>query len=203
MITLKDLKLKSVNTLLNKNTEDIVHSKQVTSLALEIFDVTKGILHNYGHIEREYLEFGALLHDIGYIIASSKHNKHSFDIIIRSHMEGFTEQELVFIGNIARYHRGSIPKDKHKCYSQIVNKSEKYMVNVLSAFLRIADGLDRSHTSNINSFDCVIDKLSQTCTFILHPRTHYCSVELYGANKKKELFENLFNLTVRFKVQVL
>lgn len=203
MNTLKEIREKAVFTLLNTNSEDLVHSMQVAKLAGEIFDKTHGTLHHYDDQAREWLRYGALLHDIGYTISANKHHKHAFSIIMQSSMEGFIDEDRIIIANIARYHRGSIPKDKHDGFKLLKDRQTRELVNSLSAFLRIGDGLDRSHTSNINSMDILIDQEMRKTTFILHPRSLYCSTELYGANKKKELFEKTFRTQAEFKIQAL
>ncbi len=49
------------------------HARQVTKLALQLFDNTKTAgLHNLGKWERELLEYAAVLHDIGSFVSHSK-----------------------------------------------------------------------------------------------------------------------------------
>ena len=116
-------------------------------------------------------------------------------------MAGFEENEIVIIANLARYHNSKPPKDKHQNFACIKDDSTKVLIKNLSAFLRIADGLDRSHTDAVKDIKCLIDRFTSTCAFILSVKGGHCSAELYGANKKKDLFEQQFNLDVKFIVQ--
>src|SRR5205085_1104360 len=52
------------------------HHEQVARLCMELFDQTRA-LHQLGTEEREIIEYGALLHDIGLHIAREQHHKHS------------------------------------------------------------------------------------------------------------------------------
>lgn len=201
MTKLEILKDKTVESIISQYETEPSHCRQVTKLALQIFDITKDLLHNYGEYERNLLRYGGLLHDIGYSISFDKHNKHAYEIIINTQMAGFEENEIVIIANLARYHNGKPPKAKHKNFACIKDKKTKKLIQDLSAFLRIADGLDRSHTDAVEDIKCLIDRFTGTCAFILTVRGGNCSAELYGANKKKDLFEQQFDLEVKFVVQ--
>src|SRR4249919_3482005 len=53
------------------------HAQQVARLALSIFDQTRSV-HGLGDREREWLEYAALLHDIGNHISYEGHHRHSY-----------------------------------------------------------------------------------------------------------------------------
>ena len=57
------------------------HSRNVARLATELFDQTSE-LHGLGPADRELLEFGALLHDIGEHVASQGHHKHGAYLVL-------------------------------------------------------------------------------------------------------------------------
>jgi exopolyphosphatase/guanosine-5'-triphosphate,3'-diphosphate pyrophosphatase len=201
MADLKQLQNNTIELMIRKYENEPSHARQVTRLALIIFDKLKGSLHNYSENERNYLEYASLIHDIGYYISPDKHNKNAYKIIIKEDMPGFVPEEKEIIANIARYHRGSPPKKKHKNFSEISNKEQKELIKALSAIIRIADGLDRSHTDAICDIDVMIDKYTGKITFIVYSRSINCPAEIYGANKKKDLFEDYFNLHADFIIK--
>lgn len=201
MTRIETIKEETVESFIRQYETESTHCRQVTKLALQIFDITKDNLHHYGETERNLLKYGGLLHDIGYSVSFDKHNKHAYNLIINSQMAGFDEKEITIIANLARYHNGKPPKKKHKNFSCIKDKQTKKIIQDLSAFLRIADGLDRSHTDAVKNISCLIDRLTGTCAFVLTVPGGNCSTELYGANKKKNLFEQQFNLELKFVVQ--
>ena len=131
------------------------HAAQVCKLALRLFDRMK-ILHGLGARERKLLNTAAILHDIGWIQGQKQHHKASLEIIIRSGKKlSLPRRALMMVGLISRYHRKSLPKDSHKYYSELDDRS-KLTVRKLASLLRFADGLDRAHRSSIEQIDCQI-----------------------------------------------
>ncbi len=55
--------------------------------------------------EREWLEYGALLHDIGVHISYERHHQHSYYLIKNGDLRGFEPEEIEIIALVARYHR--------------------------------------------------------------------------------------------------
>src|SRR5690606_1513355 len=93
------------------------HSQQVTRLTLRLFDELQH-LHSLGPIDRELIEYSALMHDIGWHIGRKKHHKHSAYLIRHGKLRNFTEEEVLIMANIARYHRNARPKTKHDLYAR-------------------------------------------------------------------------------------
>lgn len=131
------------------------HSHHVMMLAVKLFDSLQE-LHHFSVQEREWLEYASLLHDIGWIEGRQAHHKTALRLIINADLPLFSQEEKVLIGLIARYHRKSLPKDKHDFYGSL-NPENKIKVSQLASFLRLADGLDRTHSSCIEDFECMID----------------------------------------------
>jgi exopolyphosphatase/guanosine-5'-triphosphate,3'-diphosphate pyrophosphatase len=123
------------------------HAQQVAKLALTLFDATRK-QHGLGAQEREWLEYGALLHDIGTHISYDAHHKHSYYLIRHGELRGFDPDEVTVIGLVARYHRLATPKRTHEGYGTL-KRSLRQTVKFLGAFVRLAEGLDRSHAQVI------------------------------------------------------
>jgi exopolyphosphatase/guanosine-5'-triphosphate,3'-diphosphate pyrophosphatase len=171
------------------------HSSHVTGLALKIFDLTKK-LHKLSSTEREYLEAASILHEVGGFVSHSQHHRHSYYIIRNAEMLGFTENEKEIVANIARYHRKSHPKLKHPDYAKL-SGDDQLVIRKLAAILRVADGLDRSHTSSIKDIEYSIE--GNKITFTLHGDEANMELEVWGATSKKQLFEEVFGVEVEFK----
>ncbi len=171
------------------------HSRHVADLALKLFDQTRS-LHGLGDQEREWLEYAALLHDIGYLINSRQHHKHTYYLIKHSDLAGLTADELEIIANIARYHRRAIPKPGHDSLRALSPKGRK-TVNGLSALLRIADGLDRSHFSVIQDLTV---KLGKPVQLLLHA-TSDPELEIWTARTRSDLFEKVFRRGIDFQTR--
>jgi len=193
-------KQKSVLYILRKYELDHDHANQVKRLSLALFDKTRGILHDFSDVERDLLEAGALLHDIGYYISAKGHHKNSAKLIRKEKPSGFSDEEIEIIANIARYHRGKKPKESHDSFESLSETSQT-LVKKLSAFSRLTDALDNSHLSVINDIDCIYDQYSQDFFIVLKLNMPDCSLELNKAKSKKDMFEEEFGVEIKFRLE--
>ncbi len=196
MKTLK--RLSSANNLLEKYYQDVEHARHVSVLAAMLFNQTKGILHNYSDKKRDMLKAASLLHDIGQCISAEGHHKHSYEIIIKEGIEGFKPEEIEVIANIARYHRGKLPKEKHVNYARLETKKQKKQVKRLGGFLKVADGLDRAHMELVESVQCKYDDFSRVLYITIKSGSPHFKPCLKVLKKKKDLLEKAFTIQVVF-----
>jgi len=150
-------------------------------------------LHGFGQREREWLEFAAILHDIGYLINSRQHHKHAYYLIKNSDLSGFTAEEIDLVANVARYHRRSVPTRKHSEFT-VLPEGNQRIINVLSALLRIADGLDRSQFSVVRNVEVKIGKT----VVITVDVSGDAELEIWAARGRSDLFEKVFKRPVQF-----
>ena len=143
---------------------------------------------NFKKADRRLLEVAALLHDIGYFISYNSHHKHSYHLIRHADLFGFTPREREIIAQIARYHRKSLPKKKHDEYQRL-NEADRGSVCFLGGIMRLADGLDRRRSGLVE-----VVEIQQEDTVITMKLlgTEDISVEVFGGNAKKDLFEKAF-----------
>ncbi|MEM6598949.1 MAG: Ppx/GppA phosphatase family protein [Cyanobacteria bacterium P01_C01_bin.69] len=174
----------------------------VAGFAVSIFDQTRGVVHNLDALAREYLWAAAMLHNSGHYISQSAHHKHSYYLIRNGGLLGFTETEVEIIGNIARYHRKSLPKRRHENYSSLPSKHERKLVDQLSAILRVAVALDRARCDAIASVASMFDESTQTLTLTLTPTdpNNSCELELWNLDFKKAWFESIFEVSLQAEV---
>lgn len=189
-----DPRRRSVLDLAKRCNWEQAHSEHVTQLCLQLFDSLQS-LHGLGPAERELIEFGAILHDIGWHIAGNKHHKHSMYLVMHGNLKGLSQDEVRAIANIARYHRKSPPKPEHAEFMALPAKYKK-IVRVGAALLRIADGLDRSHNHVVQSIRC--RRVDEEITVYLETRGDP-ALEIWAAKRKRDLFEDFFRHRVRFK----
>ena len=192
-----DLRYSSVLHLAESLQYERGHAHQVAKLALRIFDQTIK-LHQLSSQEREFLEAAALLHEVGLFVSHAQHHRHSYYLIRNSEILGFTENEKEMISNIARYHRKSHPKMKHEGYTKL-SADDQLIVKKLSSILRIADGLDRTHSSAITDVRCRISRGSVHFSAQRRSKSPV-ELELWGAERKKQLFEETLGVHVRITV---
>ncbi|MCA9311843.1 MAG: Ppx/GppA family phosphatase, partial [Phycisphaerales bacterium] len=180
------------------------HSEHVALLAMHMFDRLAqrgcgGAGFEFTPVRRQLLESAALLHDVGYLINYSRHHKHSYHLVVHSDMPGFTNRELEVVANVARYHRRAEPRAKHPNFMKL-SEEDREVVRHLSAILRIADGLDRSHTQSVCLLDLVVE--GDTALFRLGA-VDEAAVNIWGAERKSGLFLRVFGLNSRFSVETL
>lgn len=191
-----DQKLRGVHAVGRRFGYEETHARQVARLAEKLFD-SLAESENLTRHHRTLMLAGALLHDVGYHIAHDSHQKHALYLITNSELTGFSEAERAVIANIARYHRGSVPKERHPEFAAL-NNADRETVCKLGAIVRLADALDRSHDSRINDLICDLGPESldvQLCSNV------ECDNELLEVERKRDLFEQAFGRTLSFKIQ--
>ena len=173
------------------------HAQQVARLALAIFDQTRSV-HGLGDRERDWLEFGALLHDVGVHISYERHNRHSYYLVKNGDLRGFDPQEIEIIALIARYHRQGTPKKSHSGYGDLKG-SKRRAVKALSAMVRLAEGLDRSHSQALAG----IDLYPRADDYLARLRTAGdAELEVWAAHRHVAPLERVLGKPIRFEVAV-
>ena len=170
------------------------HTQQVVRLALAIFDQTRTI-HGLTDREREWLEFAALLHDIGTHISYERHHRHSYYLIRNGDLRGFDPDEIEVVALVARYHRRGLPKRSHDEYSRLPSPLRR-TVRTLASILRVAESLDRSHTQTISG----LDFRDRGDDALLQVRTSGdAELEVWATNRHLQPFERLLGKPVRLE----
>jgi exopolyphosphatase/guanosine-5'-triphosphate,3'-diphosphate pyrophosphatase len=163
------------------------HAEQVARLALMLFDQLKS-LHGMDDAMRDLLKFACMLHDVGYLISHSQHHKHSYYLIRNGRLQGFTEQEIEILANIARYHRKGRPRKSDYSYQHLAKESRR-PVKKLIAILRLANALDRTHYSVVDSVSC---RIKPEGVEVQVHTTKDAELELWMARHQAAFFEREF-----------
>lgn len=174
------------------------HAQQVVRLALAIFDQTRTV-HGLTDRERDWLEFAALLHDIGSLISYERHHRHSYYLIRNGDLRGFDPDEIEVVALVARYHRRGTPKRSHEEYARLPSPLRK-TVRTLASILRVAESLDRSHTQCIAGLDLRdrgVDALLQVHT------TGDAELEVWATNRHLQPFERILGKPVRLEAATI
>lgn len=171
------------------------HMRQVAKLALLLYDALRD-RHRLQSRMRVLLEAGALLHDIGFEVNELRHHKHSRDMILKHPVPGMTQNENQAVACLARYHRKASPTAKHKEFAGL-SKPMQRAVTLLAAILRIADGLDRSHCAVVRGLSC---QPADHRLIILLDTEGDAGIDLFGAERKKDLFEEVFGMSIEFRL---
>ena len=146
-----DVRRRSAIELAERCNWEAEHSKRVSKLALTLFDDTRSI-HGLGDREREWLDFAALLHDIGNHISYERHHRHSYYLVKNGDLRGFEPEEIEVIALLTRYHRRGMPRRGHDGYGDL-SRELRQAVRTLSVFLRLAETLDRSRNGVVRKVE--------------------------------------------------
>jgi exopolyphosphatase / guanosine-5'-triphosphate,3'-diphosphate pyrophosphatase len=170
------------------------HAQQVIRLALALFDQSRAV-HGLTDREREWLEYAALLHDIGGLISYARHHRHSYYLIKNGDLRGFHPDEIEVIALVARYHRRGTPKRSHNEYASLSSSLRK-TVRTLSSILRVAESLDRSHAQAITGLE--LRDRGDDVLLLVHTATD-AELEVWATNRHLQPFEKLLGKPVRLE----
>jgi exopolyphosphatase / guanosine-5'-triphosphate,3'-diphosphate pyrophosphatase len=137
-----DVRRRSVIELALRCSYAADHAQQVARLALAIFDQTREE-HRLDDRAREWLDFAAILHDVGEHISYERHHRHSYYLVKNGDLRGFEPEEIEVMALAARYHRRGAPRKGHELFGALP-RTDRRVVRWLSAMLRVAESLDRS-----------------------------------------------------------
>ena len=198
MITQMSVRKRSIMQLGLTCNFDEEHAHTVTRLALELFDSIQALgIYEFRDGERELLEYSSTLHDIGTFLSYDTHQSHAYHLIRESNLPGFQPEEIEIIANLAYFHRKNTPKKKHPNLTGLSRDVVK-SIRVLSALLRMAEGLDRSHTcivSHVRFYIASTDSL----VLEMHAQRE-CQLEIWEVEKQKKYFKKMFGYGLQSKV---
>ncbi|MBI3724369.1 Ppx/GppA family phosphatase, partial [bacterium] len=187
---------RSVFDLARRSGYDRPHALHVMRLARELFDQLRSV-HRLKPRDRELLEYAAVLHDVGQSISFSRHHKHSYYLIRNADLRGFDAVEIEVMAQLARYHRKGLPSSRHEAYRALPGE-RRAAVRGLSALLRIADALDRSHFQ-VSSH--VVARVTSREVRLRVVTVGDAEIEVWAAARKSDLFEEAFGRRLRVEVE--
>ena len=128
------------------------------------------------------------MHDAGLLEGRSGHNKETPDSSLTTRSLPFSSRERRIVASVTRYHRKGLPKQKHYNLQALDRKTIR-TIKILSSLLRVADGLDYTHQSNVKAvkFKIAAKKVTAECTVQAKS-----ALDERAFNKKKDLFERVF-----------
>lgn len=173
------------------------HCQHVAHLATRLFDAVAALpAHRFeawtSPSNRALLHAAALLKDVGYRINYSQHHHHSYHLISHADLRGLRAREIEIVANLARYHRRAEPKLEHESFAKL-DAADRDLVSRLASFLRVADGLDRTHVGTVHDLALAVvgSRFELSLDAEVDPEA-----EMWGARRKLALFEKVFGKKV-------
>src|SRR5207248_8743469 len=163
-----------------------------------LFDQTRRV-HRLGAEERALLHAAAMLHDVGAFVSYNRHHKHTYYLLYHADLPGFTDRERELIATVARYHRRSVPKDRHE-QLQLLTPEERNVVRRLAAILRVADGLDRGHRRHVRRVDVARGRRGGLRIDVWAEAGS--ELEVWSSQQKADLLAEMCGGPIRFRLHV-
>jgi CHAD domain-containing protein len=137
---------------------DMPHSRRVARFAVQIYDnlVRFDLLSGANKNSRELLRAAATVHEVGRFDGNKNHHKKTQRMVSKlDHIVGWTRQEIIAMGSVARYHRGALPQ--HGRLRELPMKQRK-LTTLLAGILRLANALDSGHDGSIRRIKITCDE---------------------------------------------
>jgi exopolyphosphatase/guanosine-5'-triphosphate,3'-diphosphate pyrophosphatase len=108
-------------------------------------------------------------------------------------MTGFSENEKQIIANVARYHKGSPPKERHPDF-MFLSERDRALVYRLGGILRLADALDRDYKNHLKDIKFKREK-NVLSLKLIGDKTF--EAEPQFVETKKDMFEAAFDCQLK------
>lgn len=119
-------------------------SETLEQIALTIFDSMKKI-HGLGNRERLLLQLSTILHDCGKYISMTNLAECSYNIIMSTEVIGLSHMERQIVANVVKYNHMEFEYFEEMSRYGVTDQASYLKMAKLTAILRLANGLDRSH----------------------------------------------------------
>ena len=166
------------------------HINGTTEIALAIFDSIKKV-HGMGARERLLLQIAVLLHDCGKYISMGDVSECSYRIIMETEIIGLSTRERNIIANVVRYNTKEFRHYGTYEGGTTADRDNYLLIAKLTAILRIANAMDRSHYQKVTDIRTVL-KERELSVIVDSPRD--LSLELGLLRDKVEFFEEVFGI---------
>lgn len=159
-------------------------------IALAIFDRMKKI-HGLGKRERLLLQIATLLHDCGKYISMINLGECSYRIIMATEMIGLSHIEREMIANIVKYNHLEFEYYDKAVKNTTLGREEYLKITKLTAILRVANGLDRSHKQKFKNVSVILKDNTLTITVATDEDI---TLEKGLFDQQTELFEEVYSV---------
>lgn len=157
----------AARTFARRVDHDTTHGEQVRVLARSLFAQLRDV-HQLPDECGVLLEVAALLHDVGEVVHTRGHHKHSEYMIRFGRIPGLDGDEREMVALLARFHRKSIADVRKMLGETGLSKEQRAQMRKLTAILRLADGLDSGHRQRIENI--VVSRAGQNIVLDLITR---------------------------------
>lgn len=164
--------------------------KNMEELTLQIFDKMKKI-HGLGQRERLLLQISAILHNCGKFISLTNVAECAYNIIMATEIIGLSHVERQIIANVVKFNTLDFCYYDELASNSSVSREEYLVIAKLTAILRLANALDRSHRQK---FKNAVITLRDEKLVIAVESQEDLTLEKGTLAEKADFFEEVFNI---------
>lgn len=172
------------------------HVEQVRRLSIALFEQLQP-LHKMGPVERQTLELGALLHDVGHFVGDEGHQKHGEYLVLHGAIPGLEGRLRGRVASLVRYHSRFEPDADNPIYVSF-DHDEQRQIRLLAAILRVADSLDFDHRQNVLGVKADVQKEKLRLQITVRNGQEFKTEKVQS---KAQMLEKEFGVEATFKVQ--
>lgn len=181
----------SVGELSSRFCIEATHARQVAALALTLFDATHKLVRAPA-ADRRLLAVACHLHDLGYGENPRQHAQLGQEILLRERLDGFTLSEQRDIAAAIGLHS---PRARSQAgASQAGRPPESLRALRLTAYLRVADGLDYCHLQDAT----IVGVQPRRGMLRVMVRCSQFPANVDIANRRSALWRDVFPLDLKF-----
>ncbi len=161
-------------------------SETLERISATIFDSMKKV-HGLGKRELLYLKLAAIMHDCGKYISMMNIGETSYNIIMATEIIGLSHGEREIVANVVRYNHSKFQYDSVRG----LDKTAYLTVAKLTAILRLASGLDRSHKQKLKELKAA---LKDNQLILSADTTEDITLEKGFFEEKSGFFQEMFGI---------
>ncbi len=159
-------------------------------IALKIFDSTRK-LHGMGPRERLLLEIATTLHDCGKYISMTNLSECSYNIIKSTEIIGISKIEQEIVACVVRFNHERYSYRKLVVDDSPLEEEHCMIIARLTAILRVANALDRSHRQK---FDDLQIRIQDRKMYVMVETGEDISLEKGLFSQRADFFEEVFGI---------
>ena len=166
------------------------HVRYTEEVCIEIFNRLKKI-HGMKSRDRLLLQIAAILHNCGKYISLTNVSECAYNIVMATEIMGLTHDERKIIANVVRYNTANFHYYNEADRDNTLTREEYLTIAKLTAILRVANALDRSHLQKCK--DAVITLKDHTLVISVETQQDL-ALEKVTLSERAAFFEEVFNV---------